>query len=292
MAHYCLFIMWYSTLSKLTAGSFLAGLVVGCAAAPTVAIAPPKAEIIRKPLLRVIYRHDQAFARVDGREWKISEVARNEMLWAPDGRRFAYVKKTQIKTKAKANQPRYRIVIRNMRGDSVNAFPVYRPGRPSDLDWLDDEHLSYLAPPDRSGSAYVVHSARTGSVLNVYRGHGFAWSPGRKKVAFVTGKKRQEIRVSGERIWPRGAASVSKRRIVSELVWSPDGGGIAFMERRGRTTRLVVLLVIDNRGGDLSWPLPEAARDPKNRLFWAENKLVIGESSLKPRFAASWRRLQ
>jgi hypothetical protein len=49
--------------------------------------------------------------------------------------------------------------------------------------------------------------------------------------------------------------------------------------------------VLDNRDGDLSWPLPSGAMAPDNRLFWGEGKGIIGTSVLKPRFAASWKRL-
>jgi hypothetical protein len=54
----------------------------------------------------------------------------------------------------------------------------------------------------------------------------------------------------------------------------------------------VVLLVLHNQDGDLSWPLPVAALSPGNRLYWGESKVIIGESVLKPRFAASWKRVQ
>ena len=60
----------------------------------------------------------------------------------------------------------------------------------------------------------------------------------------------------------------------------------------GKRARLVVLLVLHNQDGDLSWPLPSTALSPSNRLFWGESKVIIGESVLKPRFAASWKRVQ
>ncbi len=268
------------------------------------------------PTLRVVFREGKAFAREGGREWAIAEVGRDEMLWAPDGQRFAYLRKdvrsAPLSSLGLASKPAkpgrsrsasagapalpadlYHVVIRNLRGDSVNEFPAYRPGRPSDLDWVDNEQLAYLAPSDASGDAYVIHSVTTGEVLKVLRGSRFVWSPGRKQLAYVSGKRgAEQVLVSGQAIWPRPGAATGKRKIVGELSWSPDGGGLAFMEQLGRTSQLVVLLVLGDKDGDLSWPLPAGALDPEHHLFWLEGKVLIGRSSLQPRFAASWKRLR
>ena len=45
--------------------------------------------------------------------------------------------------------------------------------------------------------------------------------------------------------------------------------------------------------GDLTWPVPNEALKPGLKVFWAgDSKVVIGESALKPKFAAGWERLQ
>ncbi len=258
------------------------------------AAAPPTAASFR-----VLFKGGYAYAEENGQSWRIAEVTRNEMLWAPDGMRFAYLmpakgpgNSTDGQAKAKVASPAFRVVIRNIRGDSVNAFPVYRAGKPSELEWIDDRVICYLAPPDRTGSAYVVHEAGSGEIVSVYRGNQFAWSPGKKRLAYVAGKRRRQvIKVNDEQVWPR-KRDRARRKIVSSLVWSPDGSGLAFLERNRTKARLVVLLVVDNKDGDLTWEIPRRASGGKNKLFWAESKVLIGESTFKPRFAASWTRTQ
>lgn len=267
------------------------------------------------PEVRVVFREGQAFAREGAREWPISEVHRDEMLWAPDGTRFAFLKlmprepadvSSLLKGKAskgKAKKKRrgkpaklldaYHLVVRNIRGDPVNEFPIYRPGKPAELDWIDDQRIGYLAPPDDTGDAYVMHQVKTGEIMEILRGTRFVWSPGRKQLAYVTGKKnRDEIKVAGQTIWPRITAGRGKRKILGELAWSPDGSGLAFKEISGKQKNLVVLLVIDNPQGDLTWPLPRAALKSEHHLYWGKSKVIIGTSALKPSFAANWKRIQ
>ncbi len=289
-----------------------------------------------QPTIRVVFRAGKVYAREGDREWPIAEVGRDEMLWAPDGYHFAYVKlkpksapasqpadgdeakKPAVKKKKKKRKARRRrgkpeperfvIVVRTIRGDSINEFGVYRPGRPSDLDWIDNDRIGYLAPPDKSGDVYVLHTVESGDILRVFRGKRFIWAPGRKHLAYITGgRAQQSVRVNQQTVWPRDPPLPVKRRrrsrrrgwrrskdsrhILGDLVWSPDGSGLAFMEQTGKVAKLVVLLVLDNRDGDLSWPLPSGAIAPNNRLFWAKSKVIIGTSVLKPRFAASWKRL-
>ncbi|MCC6751395.1 MAG: hypothetical protein IT371_27335 [Deltaproteobacteria bacterium] len=248
--------------------------------------------VVAPQRVRVFFREGKAFAREGRREWALAEVGRDEMLWAPDGQRFAYVK---AKPRRDVEGGAFSfVVVRNLRGDSVNEFPVYRPGQPSELEWIDDDQISYVAPPDKSGDAYVVHSVSTGEVVRVLRGRSFVWSPGRKRLAYVSNDTRRPIiKVDDHIVWPRGSTTAArKRQLISPLSWSPDGSGLAFLERDGKEARLVVLLVVDNHEGDLTWPLPKGANGGENKLFWAQNKVLIGESAFKPRFAASWNRVQ
>lgn len=310
-----------------TRGALFVLVLVGAACASTTASgpgaggepAPPPTATARSPRpavpeVEVVFHDGKAFARENGREWPIAEVGRNEMLWAPDGLRFAYLKesaasapisalfssRTAARGAARSSSirasaiatPTYHIVIRNIRGDSVNEFPVYRRGKPSELDWLDNARIGYLAPPDASGDAYVIHAAENGEVSSVYRGRGFTWSPGRKQLAYLTVKPTVTVRVGDEVVWPRETVGKGRRRIVGSLVWSPDGQSLAFMEVVGSKGTLVVLLVLDNKEGDLTWPLPAGALDPDQRIFWAESKVTIGKTAFQPRFAASWRRVR
>ncbi|MBW2534714.1 MAG: hypothetical protein JRI55_24690 [Deltaproteobacteria bacterium] len=294
-------------------------LVAGCSGGPggtTGDTTTSVAQASAPPALQVVFRDGRVFAREGDREWPIAEVGRDDMLWAPDGERFAYLRRQEPTSRPTAaaepqrrpgvrsdagkgqQDPMFHIVVRNIRGDSVNEFPVYRDGRPSQLDWVDNETLGYLAPPDRSGDAYVLHSARTGEILAVHRGTRFVWSPGRRQLAYVSTGDGQ-VRVDERVVWPRGetASDGGRRRkasrsIEGKLIWSPDGAGLAFMAVERKKPTLVVLLVVDNPGGDLSWPLPRTALLPGNELFWGDSKVVIGESMLKPRFAASWKRIR
>lgn len=286
------------------------------------------------PSVRVVFRNGKVYAREGDREWPIAEVSRDEMLWAPDGFRFAYIKRWEPPAAEPASQPAsapaknpvrrsrkgkvrkpppetYHIVIRNIRGDPINEFPVYRPGRPSKLDWITNDTLGYLAPRDKTGNVYVLHTAASGEIVRVFRGTRFIWSPGRRQLAYIVNrdrKREQLVKVNDQVVWPRasspappkprrkkvrrGRRSPLHRRVVGELVWSPDGNGLAFIAKEVSQLKLVVLLVVDDESGDLSWPLPDRALQPGNRLFWGESKVVIGASMLKPRFAASWTRLR
>ncbi len=266
---------------------------------------------VATPAIRIIFRDGKVYARSHEREWPIAEVGRDEMLWAPEGDRFAYIKeqerplslppKRRKRKRGRVKQPlkTYRIVIRNIYGDSVNEFPVYRPGRPINLDWITSDRIGYQAPPDKTGDAYVVHSVETGEILNIYRGQRFIWSPGRRALAYIAGKPgKQVIKVGGRLIWPRQGTRACKgrrckpfrRTIIGDIVWSRDANGLAFREKVNKQAYLVVLLVLDNQEGDMNWPLPKAALASDTHLFWGNEKVFIGQSILKPQFAASWRR--
>jgi hypothetical protein len=177
----------------------------------------------------------------------------------------------------------------------MNEFDCYRPGQPKDLEFIDDRTLAYYAPPQKKEMAqvYVLHDAQTGEVLAVRRGKMFTWSPGKKRLAYVAGTMPKEaVQVDGRAVWPRRPSAA---HIHGEVSWSPNGHGLAFIEgaKGAATGRLVVMLELDDAGGDLTWPLPAEALTPGLHVFWAGNsKVLIGESNLKPKFAANWERLQ
>ena len=265
--------------------------LASCAANPTVTSAP-RATLAasRAGDVEIVFKQGRVFARRDNREWPIAEVGGDQMLWAPEGQRFAYLRPPSDPNSAEAV---YRIVVRNTLGDSINEFPAYAPGRPAELAWLDNQRLCYLAPTSKSGRhVYVVHRAETAEIIDLHRGSRFALSPGRQRVAYVDGtRKRQQVSVDGRSVWPT-RRKAGRRHIVGELVWSPNGAGLTFIERRGRRAHLVVMLDLNEPDSVLTWPIPRAAAEPGNRLFWAESKVVIGQSVLQPRYAASWRRVR
>jgi hypothetical protein len=186
-------------------------------------------------------------------------------------------------------------MIRNLAGDPVNEFAAYRPGRPDSLTWIDNRRLAYLAPADpaaRARAVYVVHDVDTGEVLAARAGSEFIWAPDRKHVAFLTGSPgRQALVVDGKTVWPRSGVTNAH----GGPVWSPDGKGLALVEEGAisRPPRLVVLVQYDDPQGDLTWPIPRDALSTGLKVFWAgDSKVVIGETALRPRFAAGWERVK
>jgi hypothetical protein len=266
-----------------------AALASGCATAPPSRQAPQAPPILptRVPgKVEIVYRGEGAFARRGAEEWSLGDVRRDEMCFSPDGQKFAYVRQKSV-----AAPPH--VLVRNVAGDPVNEFPVYRPALPQSLTWLDDRRLGYITPPDPSGkmpAMYVLHDAQTGEVLSARSGSEFVFSPSKKHVAFLSGVRgRQAVVVDGRTVWPRRGVTTCE----SHPVWSPDGHGLALVERAGAGLRLVVLVDYEDPGGDLTWPIPPDAMDSALKVFWAgDSKVVIGETALRPKFAAGWERLK
>jgi hypothetical protein len=113
-----------------------------------------------------------------------------------------------------------------------------------------------------------------------------AWARGRAKAR--CGRHTWEV--------SRGAVLVDGRRVDADdgavtILAAPscraDGTALAWIERRGAETRLVVLPEMDGRAAPLPWPLPfDATTD---HVFWASRtRVVVGPSMLAPRAVASW----
>lgn len=243
--------------------------------------------------VEVVFRGEHAFAKRGAEEWSLGDVQKSEMSFSPDGRRFA-VARPPKQGKDPEKVP-HRIVVRNVAGDPVNEFPLYRAGRPESITWLDDRRIGYVAPPvptEKLAAVYVVHDSITGEVLRARSGAGFVWGPERKHVAFIAGSgDKQNLIVDGKTVWPRFGTT----RLPEAPVWSPDGHGLALVDAgaTGTANKLVVLVEYDDPQGDLTWPVPKDALSPGLRVFWAgDSKVVIGETALRPKFAAGWERLR
>ncbi len=236
------------------------------------------------PVVELFFKGDAPFARrgcpgPDCQEWALGDVTRAEMVFSPDKRRFAYVKQ---KTEG------LRILVRNLAGDPVNEFAVYRPN-PEELTWIDNRRLGYVTTVERR-LMYVVHDAETGEVLAARSGGDPVWGPQHRHLAFLAGAAAQQaLVIDGRNVWPRRGTT----RVHGVPVWSPDGHGIALVEDGPFGPRLVVLVEYADASGDLTWPVPRDALSSGLRVFWAgDNKVVIGETALRPRFAADWERLR
>jgi hypothetical protein len=251
-----------------------------------------KVRPMRAPEVELFYKGDQPFARRGGEEWSLGDVKKDEMSFSPDKKRFAYVREKQSAAQGKA--PAWRVLVRNLAGDPINEFAVYRPGKIDELIWLDNHRIGYLAPsepaPKKSAPVYVVHDVNTGEILAARTGAEFIWGPDRRHVAFVSGAGiKQQVVVDGQGVWPRYGVT----RINGLPVWSPDGHGLAFTEDAAKGPRLVVLVEFDDAQGDLTWNIPRDALGAGLKVFWAgDSKVVIGETALQPRFAADWQRLK
>jgi hypothetical protein len=282
-----------------------AAIVIGCATAGVNEPPPPRKHAIasarsegpklRVPDVELFFKGDEPWARKNGEEYALGDVKKDEMVFSPDHKKFAYVKEKTTASAAKGPLPAH-VVVRNLAGDPINDFPVYRPGRPGELIWIDNRRLGYLAPAETSAkpgkvaaNLYVVHDVNTGEVLAARSGAELVWGPEHRHVAFVTGTaQKQAVVVDGQNVWPRAGTT----RIHNVPVWSPDGHGLAFTEDTAHGPRLVVLVEFDDAQGDLTWNIPREATSPGLKVFWAgDNKVVIGETALKPRFAADWQRL-
>jgi hypothetical protein len=279
----------------------LAALGCASAAVPEVKVASSSARTAsvartRAPAVELFYKGDQPWARRGAEEWSLGDVHKDEMVFSPDGKRFAYVRqRSQQASAGKGTASSARVLVRNLAGDPVNDFAVYRPGVPDKLSWLDNRRLGYLAPPDPNKKSvaaftYVVHDADTGEVLAARTGMDFTWDPSRRHVAFLVGQPgKQQLVVDGKNVWPRAGMT----RLHGDPVWSSDGHGLAIVDEGAGAPRLVVMVEFDDPQGDLTWPVPRDALAPGLKVFWAsDSKVVIGESALKPKFAAGWERLQ
>ena len=281
-------------------------MVTACGAPARRAVPATVGSALPRPELRLYFRGEQPVVRAGAQEWEVKGVSRSEMVFSPDGKRFAYLRDDRHaaapapaagaeEVGAKGSQRR-RVLIRNIAGDPVNEFLVYRPGEPELLTWLDDRRVGYLAPSEpsraRSQRLFVTHDVQSGEVLSARSGAEFIWDGTRRHVAFLSGPpKKQVLVIDGETVWPRTGTT----RFHGELVWSPDGHGMAVVETGadGVTPRLVVLVEWRDRSGDLVWPIPPDALAPGLKVFWAgDSKVVIGQTAFQPKFAAGWERVQ
>jgi WD40-like Beta Propeller Repeat len=286
---------------RIRALCIAAVVAIGCAAGVPdgkEASSAPKRELMasrtRAPAVELFFKGDQPWARRGTEEWSLGDVHKDEMVFSPDGKRFAYVRQREQASAGRGTPASAHVLVRNLAGDPVNDFTAYRPGMPEKLSWLDNRRLGYLAPPDvvrKTPATFVIHDADTGEVLAARSGSDFVWDPARRHVAFLTGKPGQQaLVVDGKNVWPRAGLT----KLHGDPVWSADGHGLAIVdEGTAGTPRLVVMVEFADPQGDLTWPVPREALAPGLRVFWAgDSKVVIGESAFKPKFAAGWERLQ
>ena len=117
----------------------------------------------------------------------------------------------------------------------------------------------------------------------------FAFNGQSDRLGFVAGSPQSGfVSVNGVQVYPRRGRTF----IASDLAWSRDGHGLAFLETPPRkAARLVLLGATDNPREDTTWELPASAPVDGARVFWTRpGRLVVGKTTSKPVFTASFSR--
>ncbi len=115
----------------------------------------------------------------------------------------------------------------------------------------------------------------------------FTFSREHDHLAFVMGTPAAAfVAVDGGQIYPRRGRTI----VVSAPAWSKDGHSLAFLEAPAdRPERLVLVAEVDNATGDTTWELPPTTPLDGAGVFWAATgKLVVGKTSMRPVFSASF----
>jgi hypothetical protein len=144
-------------------------------------------------------------------------------------------------------------------------------------------------PPALPRRTFVVQPIARRARAVRCQGVRFAFTTKHDRLAFVGGKPDAAfVAVNGVQVYPRRGRTV----IGSELAWSRDGLGLAFLETPARKpARLVLLAAYDNPRADTSWELPPSAPVEGTRVFWPRpGRLVVGKTTARPVFTASFLR--
>jgi hypothetical protein len=89
------------------------------------------------------------------------------------------------------------------------------------------------------------------------------------------------VYVDGRRVHPE----VGSVQVLAAPIWRSDGDALAWLERAGGETRLMVLPEL--RAEPMAWPLPRALG--QDRVHWAgANRVIVGPALFQPRAVASW----
>jgi hypothetical protein len=125
------------------------------------------------------------------------------------------------------------------------------------------------------------------AALLSFGGDAFARSSG-PRVVSTCGRHVLEVAggravLDGRPVWGASAPA----RVLSSPVWRSDGRAVAWLERDGVETRLVIIAQVESPADALPWHLPAVASG--DQVFWAaRNRVVVGPHLLAPRAVASW----
>ena len=123
---------------------------------------------------------------------------------------------------------------------SARAKQSCTPGTPS---WLDKDRVGVICRTDPEVRTYLVFDIQAGSEA-AYPGYSFNWSPDRRTLADVKldvmfgtpAGQNSCLLLNGQAIYPRRCDHAKEtyshiHTFLSPLVWSPDSGKVAFVEK-------------------------------------------------------------
>jgi TolB protein len=204
----------------------------------TLAVAAPAAGAVQ---LSLVSTDGLSIRRLTARPGAVSSV-----VWAPDGRRIAFVYEIQ---------------------GSRQIWLVRRIGAPArPLTSLPGDHTSPAWSPDgrriafistRNGAAQVfVMNADGRGIRQVTRGGGYrtvSWSPDGRYLAAVEARGAGEdvdlyvMRPDGSDRRRLNSAPMLPRPGMMQPAWSPDGRRLAYVSRVGRAEQEVTIASVDGR---------------------------------------------
>ena len=137
--------------------------------------------------------------------------------------------------------------------------------------------------PEAAAIAHKVVDAPRRIFRFERRGWRMARSPDGLRVALIAPRGSGEaLHVDGRPLYPRAGGC----RIVSPPVWSPDGRGIAVLERMpGGALQLVAF--VDTADRPIVWGLPDLGYDLRP-IWLGKQQIAVGKSELAPMLIVSW----
>ena len=144
-----------------------------------------------------------------------------------------------------------------------------------------------MAPPMAAAAQEVAHLRLPRRIFRPgfleRRNWRMARSPDGQRVALIAPRGSGEaLHVDGRPLYPRAGGC----RIVSPPVWSPDGRGIAVLERLpGGALQLVAFL--DTADRPVTWDLPDLGYGLRP-IWLGKQRMAVGKSELSPMLIVSW----
>jgi hypothetical protein len=173
--------------------------------------------------------------------------------------------------------------------DAPKPKPKGKPKKPAARAKLAKAALAaaHPAPPPPPTRLFIIQPIAPKSRPVRCEGVSFAFTKEKDRLAFVAGPPESAfVAVDGQPIYPRRGRTV----ISSPPAWSKDGHSLAFLETpAGAPPRLVLVAALDNPTGDTTWSLPPTAAIEGVSVFFASNgRLVVGKTTMRPVFSASF----